>query len=48
MFRGGWVTSGLKHLISAISGFACKGKEGRSRLSDLLRCGSLRRMCLVL
>jgi hypothetical protein len=45
MFRGRGVTRGWKHLFSVISGFACKVKEGRNRLTSLWRCGSLRRSC---
>jgi hypothetical protein len=47
MFRGRWVTRGLNHPFSGISGFACKVKAGRSRLSKMLLCGLLPRFCLV-
>ncbi len=45
MFRGRWVTGGLKRPFSVISGFACKVKEGRTRLMELCRCGLLPRHC---
>ena len=45
MFCGGGVTRGLKRQFSGISGFACKVKEGRSRLKYLCRCAWLRRSC---